>query len=167
MTLNDHCAIQKPHLFFLPDVPSVPFFPRDAHRHDIEVLEASFPAILDEFKAVYQRGIDPKQGWTYAGPKVNKSFILIVSMTSLRGILHIDCRPLCPSGPGSVSPVQRRRLCGRKLSLVPSHLPDASLSPNIYKQQLVGFCRILAAGSWSFTGEFVRSHQCTSALSPW
>lgn len=71
-TLNDRSSIQKPHLFFLPDVPSIPFFPRDAHRHDIEVLEANYPIILAEFQAVYQRGIDPKIGWTGLGPKVHK-----------------------------------------------------------------------------------------------
>lgn len=70
MRLDDHSAIQRPHLFFLPDVPSVPFFPRDAHKHDIEVLEANYPAILAEFKAVYQHGIEPKSGWTCIGPKV-------------------------------------------------------------------------------------------------
>jgi len=69
--LNDLCAIQKPHLFFLPDVPSVPFFPRDAHRHDVEVLEANYSVILAEFKAVSQRGIDSKLGWTSLGPKVH------------------------------------------------------------------------------------------------
>ncbi|XP_055367017.1 aspartate beta-hydroxylase domain-containing protein 2 isoform X2 [Betta splendens] len=74
--LDEHAAIQKPHLFFLPDVPSVPFFPRDAHRHDIEVLEANFPVILDEFKSVYQRGIDPKQGWTCPGAKGLAAFAL-------------------------------------------------------------------------------------------
>ncbi|XP_017283656.1 aspartate beta-hydroxylase domain-containing protein 2 [Kryptolebias marmoratus] len=66
---NDLSTIQKPHLFFLPDVPSVPFFPRDAHRHDIEVLEANYCAILAEFQAVYQRGMDSKSGWTFVGPK--------------------------------------------------------------------------------------------------
>lgn len=76
MRLNDHSAIQKPHLFFLPDVPSVPFFPRDAHKHDIEVLEANYLAILAEFKAVYQRGIESKSGWTCIGPKVPSSYLL-------------------------------------------------------------------------------------------
>ncbi|XP_056144567.1 aspartate beta-hydroxylase domain-containing protein 2 [Lampris incognitus] len=74
--LNNYSTIQKPHLFFLPDVPSIPFFPRDAHRHDIEVLEANYPVILAEFKAVYQRGIDPKLGWTYHGPKGQAVFPL-------------------------------------------------------------------------------------------
>jgi len=69
---NDRPSIQKPHLFYLPDVPSIPFFPRDAHRHDIEVLEASYPKILAEFQTVYQRGIDTKLGWSYPGPKVTK-----------------------------------------------------------------------------------------------
>uniref|UniRef100_A0A8C6U3A7 Aspartyl/asparaginy/proline hydroxylase domain-containing protein n=1 Tax=Neogobius melanostomus TaxID=47308 RepID=A0A8C6U3A7_9GOBI len=65
--LASHSTIQKPHLFYLPDVPSVPFFPRDAHRHDIEVLEANYHIILAEFQAVYQRGIDSKSGWTWPG----------------------------------------------------------------------------------------------------
>ena len=68
MRLSDHSTIQRPHLFFLPDVPSVPFFPRDAHRHDIELLEAQYPLILAEFQAVYQWGVDSKLGWS--GPKV-------------------------------------------------------------------------------------------------
>lgn len=76
MRLDDHSTIQKPHLFFLPDVPSVPFFPRDAHKHDIEVLEANYSAILAEFKAVYQHGIEPKSGWTGIGPKVFASKLL-------------------------------------------------------------------------------------------
>ncbi|XP_041737669.1 aspartate beta-hydroxylase domain-containing protein 2-like [Coregonus clupeaformis] len=75
-TLNDRSSIQKPHLFFLPDVPSIPFFPRDAHRHDIEVLEANYPVILAEFQAVYQRGMDPKMGWTGLGPKGQAVFPL-------------------------------------------------------------------------------------------
>ncbi|XP_061893138.1 aspartate beta-hydroxylase domain-containing protein 2 isoform X2 [Entelurus aequoreus] len=74
--LNDHSTIQKPQLFFLPDVPSVPFLPRDAHRHDIEVLEANYHVILAEFQAVYQRGIDFKVGWTSMGPKGQAVFPL-------------------------------------------------------------------------------------------
>ncbi|KAM9456760.1 aspartate beta-hydroxylase domain-containing protein 2 isoform 2-T2 [Clarias gariepinus] len=74
--MNDRSSIQKPHLFYLPDVPSIPFYPRDAHRHDIEVLEASYPIILAEFQAVYQRGIDTKLGWTYQGPKGQTLFSL-------------------------------------------------------------------------------------------
>uniref|UniRef100_A0A9J7YFQ1 Aspartate beta-hydroxylase domain-containing protein 2 n=2 Tax=Cyprinus carpio TaxID=7962 RepID=A0A9J7YFQ1_CYPCA len=74
--INDRPSIQKPHLFHLPDVPSIPFFPRDAHRHDIEVLEASYPIILAEFQAVYQKGVDTKLGWSYHGPKGQTVFPL-------------------------------------------------------------------------------------------
>ncbi|XP_048846769.1 aspartate beta-hydroxylase domain-containing protein 2 isoform X1 [Brienomyrus brachyistius] len=74
--LSDRSSIQKPHLFYLPDVPSIPFYPRDAHRHDIEVLEANYPIILTEFQAVYQRGVDTKLGWTYVGPKGQAVFPL-------------------------------------------------------------------------------------------
>ncbi|XP_068613503.1 aspartate beta-hydroxylase domain-containing protein 2-like [Brachionichthys hirsutus] len=90
--LNDLSAIQKPHLFFLPDVPSVPFFPRDAHRHDIEVLEANYSKILDEFKALYQRGIDSKLGWTSLGPKGQVVFPLYSAGVCVSG----NCRS-CPS----------------------------------------------------------------------
>lgn len=45
-------GIQRPGLLFLPDLPSVPFVPRDAQRHDVELLESSFPAILRDFGAV-------------------------------------------------------------------------------------------------------------------
>ncbi|TRY95611.1 hypothetical protein DNTS_017821 [Danionella cerebrum] len=72
----DRPSIQKPHLFYLPDVPSIPFFPRDAHRHDIEVLEASYPRILAEFQAVYHRGVDAKLGWISQGPKGQPVFPL-------------------------------------------------------------------------------------------
>ncbi|KAM3864158.1 aspartate beta-hydroxylase domain-containing protein 2 [Diretmus argenteus] len=89
--LNDHSAIQKPHLFFLPDVPSVPFFPRDAHRHDIEVLEANYPVILAEFLSVYQRGVDPKLGWTSLGPKGQTVFPLYSAGVCVAG----NCRS-CP-----------------------------------------------------------------------
>ncbi|XP_047213631.1 aspartate beta-hydroxylase domain-containing protein 2-like [Girardinichthys multiradiatus] len=90
--LNDLSTIQKPHLFFLPDVPSVPFFPRDAHRHDIEVLEANYPAILAEFQAVYQRGIDSKLGWTSLSPKSQAVFPLY----SAGVCVAKNCRS-CPS----------------------------------------------------------------------
>ncbi|CAB1341267.1 unnamed protein product, partial [Coregonus sp. 'balchen'] len=90
-TLNDRSSIQKPHLFFLPDVPSIPFFPRDAHRHDIEVLEANYPIILAEFQAVYQRGIDPKMGWTSLGPKGQAVFPLYSAGVCVAG----NCRS-CP-----------------------------------------------------------------------
>ncbi|XP_054606466.1 aspartate beta-hydroxylase domain-containing protein 2 isoform X2 [Nothobranchius furzeri] len=89
--LNDLSTIQRPHLFFLPDVPSVPFFPRDAHRHDIEVLEANYHLILAEFQAVYQRGIDSKSGWTFVGPKGQALFSLYSAGVCVAG----NCRS-CP-----------------------------------------------------------------------
>ncbi|XP_026853697.2 aspartate beta-hydroxylase domain-containing protein 2 [Electrophorus electricus] len=89
--MNDRSSIQKPHLFYLPDVPSIPFYPRDAHRHDIEVLEASYPIILAEFQAVYQRGIDTKLGWIYQGPKGQAVFPLYNAGVCVVG----NCRA-CP-----------------------------------------------------------------------
>ncbi|KAM6962498.1 aspartate beta-hydroxylase domain-containing protein 2 [Aplochiton taeniatus] len=74
--LNDRSTIQRPHLLFLPDVPSIPFFPQDAHRHDIEVLETNYPVIRSEFWAVYQRGTDSKFGWNFLGAKGQAVFPL-------------------------------------------------------------------------------------------
>ncbi|XP_077068367.1 aspartate beta-hydroxylase domain-containing protein 2 [Siphateles boraxobius] len=88
---NDRPSIQKPHLFYLPDVPSIPFFPRDAHRHDIEVLEASYPKILAEFQAVYQRGIDTKLGWSNPGPKGQTVFPLYTA-----GVCVVSNCRACP-----------------------------------------------------------------------
>ncbi|XP_031244201.1 aspartate beta-hydroxylase domain-containing protein 1 [Mastomys coucha] len=51
-------GIQRPGLLFLPDLPSSPFVPRDAQRHDVELLQSSFPAILRDFAAV---------SWDFAG----------------------------------------------------------------------------------------------------
>ncbi|XP_034046331.1 aspartate beta-hydroxylase domain-containing protein 2 [Thalassophryne amazonica] len=89
--LNDHSAIQKPHLFYLPDVPSVPFFPRDAHRHDIEVLEANYSVIMAEFQAIYQRGMESKLGWTCMGPKGQAVFLLYTA-----GICMVENCRSCP-----------------------------------------------------------------------
>ncbi|XP_062993360.1 aspartate beta-hydroxylase domain-containing protein 1 isoform X2 [Elgaria multicarinata webbii] len=50
--LGERPAIQKPSAFYLPDLPSAPYFPRESQRHDVEILELSFPAILREFEAV-------------------------------------------------------------------------------------------------------------------
>lgn len=47
-------SIQKPEVFFLPDLPSAPFFSREAQKHDVELLERSFPALLAEFESVYR-----------------------------------------------------------------------------------------------------------------
>ncbi|TRY65605.1 hypothetical protein DNTS_015210 [Danionella cerebrum] len=47
-------SIQKPEIFFLPDLPSAPFFSREAQKHDVELLERSFPALLAEFENVYR-----------------------------------------------------------------------------------------------------------------
>lgn len=47
-------SIQKPEVFFLPDLPSAPFFSREAQKHDVELLERSFPALLAEFESIYR-----------------------------------------------------------------------------------------------------------------
>ncbi|KAL2092469.1 hypothetical protein ACEWY4_012267 [Coilia grayii] len=52
--LSGRPSIQKPEVFFLPDLPSAPFFSRDAQKHDVELLERSFPALLAEFESVYR-----------------------------------------------------------------------------------------------------------------
>lgn len=60
-------GIQRPGLLFLPDLPSSPFVPRDAQRHDVELLQSSFPAILRDFGAVSWdfSGTNPlPRGWS-------------------------------------------------------------------------------------------------------
>lgn len=52
--LSGRPSIQKPEVFFLPDLPSAPFFSRDAQKHDVELLERSFPVLLAEFESVYR-----------------------------------------------------------------------------------------------------------------
>uniref|UniRef100_A0A8C7I8J7 Aspartate beta-hydroxylase domain-containing protein 2 n=1 Tax=Oncorhynchus kisutch TaxID=8019 RepID=A0A8C7I8J7_ONCKI len=51
--LTSRPTIQRPEVFFLPDLPSAPFFSRDAQKHDVELLERSFPALLAEFESIY------------------------------------------------------------------------------------------------------------------
>uniref|UniRef100_A0AAY4EHD3 Aspartate beta-hydroxylase domain-containing protein 2 n=1 Tax=Denticeps clupeoides TaxID=299321 RepID=A0AAY4EHD3_9TELE len=65
-------SIQKPEVFFLPDLPTAPFFPRDAQKHDVELLERSFPLLLAEFHSVYRPapprpGSSPPPGWKANG----------------------------------------------------------------------------------------------------
>lgn len=60
-------GIQRPGLLFLPDLPSAPFVSRDAQRHDVELLENSFPAILRDFGAVswdFSGTTPPPRGWS-------------------------------------------------------------------------------------------------------
>lgn len=62
-------GIQRPGLLFLPDLPSAPFVPREAQRHDVELLESSFPAILRDFGAVswdFSATTPPPRGWSPA-----------------------------------------------------------------------------------------------------
>ncbi|XP_078506671.1 aspartate beta-hydroxylase domain-containing protein 1 [Lissotriton helveticus] len=64
---DHHRAIQKPKVFFLPDLPSAPYCQRDAQRHDVEVLERNFPAVVRDFEEIQwdfgNGGVLPK-GWT-------------------------------------------------------------------------------------------------------
>ncbi|XP_037014060.2 aspartate beta-hydroxylase domain-containing protein 1 [Artibeus jamaicensis] len=63
-------GIQRPDLLFLPDLPSAPFVPRDAQRHDVELLESSFSAILQDFGAVSwdfsgtEKSVPLPRGWS-------------------------------------------------------------------------------------------------------
>ncbi|XP_043942253.1 aspartate beta-hydroxylase domain-containing protein 1 [Protopterus annectens] len=64
--LSDRLAIQKPKIFSLPDMPSAPYFPRDAQRHDVEILERNYLIVLSEFENLqrdFSSGSVPK-GWT-------------------------------------------------------------------------------------------------------
>ncbi|XP_025019938.1 aspartate beta-hydroxylase domain-containing protein 1 [Python bivittatus] len=64
--LGERLAIQKPSAFYLPDLPSAPYFPRESQRHDVEILELSFPAILQEFEGIawdFEPGAPMPRGW--------------------------------------------------------------------------------------------------------
>lgn len=63
--LRGRPAIQKPEVFFLPDLPTAPYFPRDAQKHDVELLERGFPTVLGEFEALSKAfsNCSLPQGW--------------------------------------------------------------------------------------------------------
>lgn len=63
--LNSRPSIQKPEVFFLPDLPTAPYFSRDAQKHDVEVLERNFQTILCEFESLYKAfsNCSLPQGW--------------------------------------------------------------------------------------------------------
>ncbi|NXA98100.1 ASPH2 protein, partial [Melanocharis versteri] len=63
--LNSRPSIQKPEVFFLPDLPTTPYFSRDAQKHDVELLERNFQTILCEFETLYKAfsNCSLPQGW--------------------------------------------------------------------------------------------------------
>ncbi|XP_067395514.1 aspartate beta-hydroxylase domain-containing protein 2 isoform X1 [Emydura macquarii macquarii] len=63
--LNSRPSIQKPEVFFLPDLPTMPYFSRDAQKHDVELLERNFRTILCEFETLYKAfsNCSLPQGW--------------------------------------------------------------------------------------------------------
>ncbi|NWS46891.1 ASPH2 protein, partial [Probosciger aterrimus] len=63
--LNSRPSIQKPEVFFLPDLPTMPYFSRDAQKHDVELLERNFQTILCEFETLYKAfsNCSLPQGW--------------------------------------------------------------------------------------------------------
>nr|XP_045369871.1 aspartate beta-hydroxylase domain-containing protein 2 isoform X2 [Camelus bactrianus] len=63
--LSSRPSIQKPEVFFLPDLPTTPYFARDAQKHDVELLERNFQTILCEFETLYKAfsNCSLPQGW--------------------------------------------------------------------------------------------------------
>lgn len=63
--LSSRPSIQKPEVFFLPDLPTSPYFARDAQKHDVELLERNFQTVLCEFEALYKAfsNCSLPQGW--------------------------------------------------------------------------------------------------------
>ncbi|XP_072443948.1 aspartate beta-hydroxylase domain-containing protein 2 [Chiloscyllium punctatum] len=63
--LNNRSSIQKPEVFFLPDLPTTPYFSRDAQKHDVELLERNYQAILAEFELIFKAfsNCSLPQGW--------------------------------------------------------------------------------------------------------
>ncbi|XP_028904543.1 aspartate beta-hydroxylase domain-containing protein 2 [Ornithorhynchus anatinus] len=62
-------AIQKPEVFLLPDLPSAPYFSREAQKHDVELLERGFPTVLAEFLRLARAfsNCSLPQGWRLHG----------------------------------------------------------------------------------------------------
>ncbi|XP_038619080.1 aspartate beta-hydroxylase domain-containing protein 2 [Tachyglossus aculeatus] len=62
-------AIQKPEVFLLPDLPSAPYFSREAQKHDVELLERGFPTVLAEFLRLAKAfsNCSLPQGWRLHG----------------------------------------------------------------------------------------------------
>lgn len=52
--LTSRPSIQRPEVFFLPDLPTTPYFSREAQKHDVELLERNFQTILCEFESLYK-----------------------------------------------------------------------------------------------------------------
>ncbi|XP_063000038.1 aspartate beta-hydroxylase domain-containing protein 2 [Elgaria multicarinata webbii] len=67
--LNSRPSIQKPEVFFLPDLATMPYFSRDAQKHDVELLERNFQTIAGEFEALYKAfsNCSLPQGWKVNG----------------------------------------------------------------------------------------------------
>ncbi|XP_007432195.1 aspartate beta-hydroxylase domain-containing protein 2 [Python bivittatus] len=63
--LGSRPSIQKPEVFFLPDLPTAPYFSREAQKHDVELLERNFQTILCEFDTLYKAfsNCSLPQGW--------------------------------------------------------------------------------------------------------
>ncbi|KAJ1074125.1 hypothetical protein K5549_018009, partial [Capra hircus] len=63
--LSSRPSIQKPEVFFLPDLPTAPYFSREAQKHDVELLERNFQTILCEFETLYKAfsNCSLPQGW--------------------------------------------------------------------------------------------------------
>ncbi|XP_019362208.1 PREDICTED: aspartate beta-hydroxylase domain-containing protein 2 [Gavialis gangeticus] len=63
--LSSRPSIQKPEVFFLPDLPTMPYFSREAQKHDVELLERNFQTILCEFETLYKAfsNCSLPQGW--------------------------------------------------------------------------------------------------------
>lgn len=62
---SSRLSIQKPEVFLLPDLPTSPYFSREAQKHDVELLERNFQTVLCEFEALYKAfsNCSLPQGW--------------------------------------------------------------------------------------------------------
>ncbi|XP_034284857.1 aspartate beta-hydroxylase domain-containing protein 2-like isoform X3 [Pantherophis guttatus] len=82
--LTSRPSIQRPEVFFLPDLPTTPYFSREAQKHDVELLERNFQTILCEFESLYKAfsNCSLPDGWkvnsTPSGLKTPSSCELVV-----------------------------------------------------------------------------------------
>uniref|UniRef100_A0A4W3IT14 Aspartate beta-hydroxylase domain-containing protein 2 n=1 Tax=Callorhinchus milii TaxID=7868 RepID=A0A4W3IT14_CALMI len=93
--LNNRPSIQKPEVFFLPDLPTAPFFSREAQKHDAELLERNYQVILSEFEAIYKAfsNCNLPQGWKVNSTPRGEWFTFY--LVNQGGCLPSNCRK-CP-----------------------------------------------------------------------
>lgn len=149
-------GIQRPGLLFLPDLPSSPFVPRDAQRHDVELLQSSFPAILRDFGAVswdFSGTTPPPRGWSQS---------LAPGCYQLLLYQAGRCQPSnCRRCPGAY-----RALRGLRSFMSANTFGNAGFSVLLPGARLEGRCGPTNARVRCHLGEYILSTILASPFSP-